>query len=341
MKTGIVYSEKYLEHDLGPGHPEKPERLRSIMDSIRGEKSLFEKLQIIEPEPANIKDIELAHDHSYVEKIKELSKTGRRLTLDTPISEETFGLALLAAGGTIGLTQMIADAELENGFALVRPPGHHATRNSGGGFCYFNNISIAAKKLLKRDDIERILIFDFDSHHGNGTQDIFYEENKVLYISFHQSGRTLYPGTGFSNEIGGEEGKGYTINIPFPPGSTDENYAAALREFFIPLANQFSPDIILSSAGLDPHSEDPLTQLQLSTQGFEWLAQAAIDRANGLCGGKIAFVLEGGYAIDAATRSVMKIINALVNQEAPDLPAGGEIKEFDKFRKNFSPYWNI
>ncbi|KXB06353.1 hypothetical protein AKJ53_00605 [candidate division MSBL1 archaeon SCGC-AAA382F02] len=341
MNTGIVYSDKYLEHDLGPDHPEKPERLKSIIESLKREEKLLEKIDIFEPSPASIEDIKLAHTPAYIEKIKKLSKSGRRVDLDTPINKKTFDLALLSAGGTLQLGEKTLKGKFGNGFALVRPPGHHATRDSGGGFCYFNNIAITARKLLKEDEIDRVLIFDFDAHHGNGTQDIFYQDNNLLYISFHQSGRTLYPGTGSPKETGEKDGEGYTVNVPFPPGSSDENYVAALKKFLIPLSEQFEPDFILSSVGLDGHRKDPLTNLRLSSKGYEWLGKTSIDQASKLCDGKIVFVLEGGYAIDASTKSVLKIMNALVNPSSPDLPKGEKKPVFEKVKENLSPYWDL
>lgn len=340
METGIVYSEKFLEHDLGPGHPERPERLESIVESLE-ENSLLEKTQMVEPRRAGVEDIELAHEPSYVKKIKKLSKSGKMLDLDTPINRNTFDLALLAAGGTIRLGRKITEGKLDNGFALVRPPGHHASRRRGGGFCYFNNLAIAASKLLEEDKVERVLIFDFDAHHGNGTQDIFYSKSDALYLSFHQSGRTLYPGTGFPEEVGDGNGEGYTVNVPLPPGSSDGNYVAALREFLVPLSEQFDPDLIMVSAGLDPHKQDPLTQLQLSTKGFRWIAGTAIEQAEKLCNDKITFVLEGGYATDAAAKSALKVAESLVAGGMPNLPEGEAVSIFEEVRSSLNPYWEV
>lgn len=341
MKTGIAYSERYLEHELGPRHPEKPERLRSIMEALMGNDLLSDGVDMIEPEPASVEDIELAHEPSYVEEIRRLSEEGGRVDLDTPINKDTYELALLAAGGTVDLAERVLEGEVRNGFALVRPPGHHATRSKGGGFCYFNNIAIATRKALLRDGIDRVLIFDFDSHHGNGTQDIFYSDDKVLYMSFHQDGKTLYPGTGFPEEVGEGDGEGFTVNVPFPPGSTNRNYVAALREFLVPISEQFDPDLIMSSAGFDPHVKDPLTQLEVSTMGFEWLGRSAIKQANDLCDGRIGFVLEGGYAIEASTDSALRIIKSLIDLEPPELPEGREVSSFQEVREALGPYWDI
>lgn len=341
MNTGIIYSEKYLEHDVGTAHPEKPMRLEAIMDSLNENESLLKKLQIITPTPAETEEINLAHTSSYIEKVREHSETGRMIDLDTPIDEKTFDLALLSAGGTIDLSEKVENGELDNGFALVRPPGHHATRNKGGGFCYFNNIAIAGKKLLKDTDIEKILIFDFDSHHGNGTQDIFYEQSDVLYFSLHQSGQTLYPGTGFPKEIGKGQGEGYNINVPFSPRSSDPHYAAALKKFFLPISEQYDPDIIMVSAGFDPHKADHLTQLEVSSNGFGMLGRAAINQAEKLCDGKVLFTLEGGYAIQEEAKSVMKIFKSLINPKPPDLEIGEKDYSFEEVKKAIEPYWDV
>lgn len=341
MKSGIAYSKKYLEHNVGPNHPEKPERLKSIIEKLEKNSSLREKFRMINPDSASVEDIALAHESSYVEKVKELSEKERRIDLDTPIRKNSYSLALLAAGGTIKLSKKVEKNEVKNGFALIRPPGHHATRDSGGGFCYFNNIAIASRKLLKENDVDRILIFDFDSHHGNGTQDIFYRDREVLYISFHQSGRTLYPGTGFPNEVGEGKGEGYTVNVPFPPGSSDRNYAAALEKFLIPISEQFEPDQIMVSAGFDPHEKDPLTHLRLTTSGFEFLGKTAINQAIDLCGERIVFVLEGGYAIDESSESAIKILEALADPSPPNLPEGQNASTFEEIDNSISSYWNI
>lgn len=341
MKTGVIYSERYLEHDLGPGHPETPDRLKSILKALENSKSLRGRLNFIDPDPATREEIGLAHDESYVKEIERLSESGQMVDLDTPINQKTFELALLSAGGTIDEAQGINDKNIDNGFALVRPPGHHATRNSGGGFCYYNNIAIASRKLLEGKDADRVMIFDFDAHHGNGTQDIFYSDNNVLYHSFHQDGHTIYPGTGFPEEVGEGEGEGYTANVPMPPGSSDKNYVSALREFFIPLSEQFNPDLIMVSAGFDPHKRDPLTHLRLSTQGFGYLAGIAVEQARKLCDGKIGFVLEGGYAINESAKSALEIFKQLVGDAPPELPPGEEASSFGEVKEALSPYWDL
>lgn len=341
MKTGIIYSKKYLEHDLGPGHPEKPARLRSIIDALKKDEDLFSKVEMIEPTSATVQDIELAHDRKYVEEIKHLSESGEMVDLDTPIRSNTYDLALLSAGGTIDLSQRTASGKFDNGFALVRPPGHHATRNEGGGFCYFNNMAISTRKLLGSDDIDKVMIFDIDAHHGNGTQDIFYEDEDVLYLSFHQTGKTIYPGTGSPAEIGEGDGQGYTVNVPFPVGSTDENYAAALREIMIPLSEMFEPDMLMVSTGLDGHAKDPLTKLELSSNGYGFLAGTAIEQAGKLCDGKINFVLEGGYAINEAARSALNVMRGLTGETKYEIPEGESCEVFEDVKDNLRSYWSL
>lgn len=340
MKTGIAYSEKYLQHNLGPGHPERPERLKSTIKSLT-DNGILDKVELVDPPKAKISELKLAHDPHYIDKVRKLSKSGRMIDLDTPTNKDTFDLALLSAGGALELGQRITNHELNNGFALIRPPGHHATKNKGGGFCYFNNIAITARKLIKNKEINRVLIFDIDAHHGNGTQDIFYWNNDVLYISLHQSGKTLYPGSGFPKEIGDEEGKGFTVNIPFPPGSSDDSYTTALKEFFIPLSNQFDPDFIMVSTGLDAHARDPLTQLQLSSNGYELLTNTAIGQAKKICDGKILFVLEGGYTVEVVAESVSKTIETLLNYEPMTIPESKSSPHFDEIKENLKPYWDL
>lgn len=342
MTTGLVYSKKYREHKTGANHPEKPERIKHAIKVLKKSDFIKERMEIVNPYTINIEDIELAHEPSYVKKIEEMSKSGGGMVSpDTPIAANTFEIAKLSAGGTVKISNKVFERKYENGFALVRPPGHHATKNSGGGFCYFNNIAIAAKKLLKEKDVNRILIFDFDVHHGNGTQDIFYTSDEVLYLSFHQNGRTLYPGTGFTEEIGSGEGKGYNVNLPFPPGSTDENYAAAVRDFLIPLSKQFKPGMILVSVGFDAHSQDPLAQIKLTTQAYGWLTKSVMKQADKLCNSKIVFVLEGGYSIKATGDSILEMMKVLTGKKSPKLPDGSPTPFFDDAKRDLKDYWDL
>jgi len=342
MVTSIVYSKKYLDHHLGPGHPEGSERLKAIVEALKlaGYWS-SPKVQVIEPEPAMRDDIELAHDPEYVELVEKLSKFARPLDDDTPVNAGTFELALLAAGGTILAGKSVISGESRNAFALVRPPGHHAGRAFGGGFCYFNNLAIMVEHLKRKFKLKRIFVFDFDAHHGNGTQDIFYDDPSVLYMSIHQDGRTLYPGTGFVDEIGSGEGEGYTVNVPLPPGSSDEEYASVMQEVFIPLTEEFKPELFAVSVGMDSYADDPLTQLELSTSSYGWLTRYTVDQAEKFCDGRVVLVLEGGYSLDALADGSVRILKVLTG-EKPALPT--KIRHpvvIDELKRMLKGYWKL
>ncbi len=342
MVTGLIYSEKYLEHDIGPSHPERPERLKAIIEALKAaNRWSASKTKVLDPSPTTPEKVELAHDREHVELVRRLSSSESALDLDTPTRAKTFDLALLAAGGTIEAGEAVVEGRLDNAFALVRPPGHHASRAKGGGFCYFNNIAIMSEVLKRERRVRRVFILDFDAHHGNGTQDIFYEDPSVLYMSLHQDGRTLYPGTGFLDEIGSGDGEGYNVNVPLPPGSSDEDYAGAMRELFVPLTEAFKPDLIAVSAGFDAYAQDPLTQLQLSTKAYGWLARHVVEQAEKLCKGRVVFVLEGGYVLDALAGSVVKIVKVLTG-ERPGFPSKFRVPGVVRESKQLlADYWKL
>lgn len=340
MGTAIVYSPKYLEHNPGYWHPERPERLQVIVKSLQGAGLWEPKVKIIEPRPAALEDVKLAHDEEYISLIERLSKSRASLDVDTPLQANTFELSLLAAGGAITAGEKVMSEEATNAFALVRPPGHHASRSVGGGFCYFNNLAIMIKKLKQEFEIKRIFILDFDAHHGNGTQDIFYEDPEVLFMSIHQNGRTLYPGTGFVDEIGAGDGEGYKVNVPLPPGSSDKEYSCVMGEIFVPLSEAFKPDLIAVSAGFDAHIDDPLTQLELSSDAYSWLTGYAVDQAKKLCGGKVVLILEGGYNLKALGKSVVNVVKALMG-ERNEPPEHGRVEVVDELKRKLADYWSI
>jgi len=342
MVTALVYSEKYLEHGPGGGHPERPERLKAIVDGLKQAKLwVSPNVRVVEPKPAKREDIELAHDADYVSLVEKLSAAEKPIDEDTPVHKNTYELALLAAGGAIEAGRMVMSGKAKNAFALVRPPGHHASRARGGGFCYFNNIAVMIERLKRDFGLQRAFILDFDAHCGNGTEDIFYNDPNVLYMSIHQDPLTLYPGTGFVHEIGSGEGEGYTVNVPMQPGSGDAEYAAVMREIFVPLCEQFRPELFAVSAGFDAHTDDPLTDLQLSTTAYGWLAGFVVEQAKRLCDGRTVFVLEGGYDLEALSQSVANVAKALSEEKFYPPTEVKHSKVIDEIRQALSKKWNL
>lgn len=308
-RTGIIYHPDYLKHETGP-HPERKERLLSIISHLK-ETGLMEKLDLIEPRSAGLEEIQYIHSKEYVEKARKYSELEMNLDPDTVLCRDSFDVALRAAGGAITAVDSVLDG-LDSSFALVRPPGHHATPAKGMGFCIFNNIAIAARHAQKRGK-KRVLIVDWDVHHGNGTQDAFYDDPSVLYFSTHQYPH--YPGTGWFDEVGKGDGEGYNINVPLPAGTDDSGFIAAFMEILVPAARQFQPEIVLISAGQDAYNMDGLAQMRMTAQGFSALASIVKSIAKESCEGKVAAVLEGGYDLDLLARSVAAILEVLMGKE--------------------------
>jgi len=313
MRTAIIFSPKYLEHDTGKGHPESPARLQVIKEEL--EKSgLLEtgRCSIVKPTPARLEDVELVHEPDYISLVEDLCKSGGGLLDlgDTVVSPKSFEVARLAVGGAIEAVKLVAKGEFKNAFALVRPPGHHAGRYYALGFCIFNNAAVAANYLLRYFGFERLLILDIDAHHGNGTQEIFYNTSKVLYISLHEDPRG-FPGTGFVDEVGGQAGKGYTVNVPFPFRTPDEVYLKAFDQIVIPIAQQYKPEFILVSVGLDGYYADPVGALSLSMHSYAIVFSEILSLAARFCNGKLAAILEGGYNLSALGRIACSIVAQL------------------------------
>jgi acetoin utilization deacetylase AcuC-like enzyme len=299
-KAAVIYTEKYLDHDPGRGHPESANRLKVIMEGLNRSGILeTEECSLLEPKPATTEDIELVHKPDYVKLIERYSASGGGLLDmgDTVVSPKSYETAILAAGGAIKATDLVMTREFHNAFALVRPPGHHAGPYYALGFCLFNNVAVAAAHLIRHFGLERVVILDIDAHHGNGTQEIFYDTYKVLYVSLHQD-PTGFPGTGFVDEVGEGEGLGYTVNVPLPFRVDDEIYLRAFNQIVIPIIQQYKPQFILASAGFDGHYTDPVASLSLSASGCLKTFEKALNLASQLCGGKFVAVLEGGYSLN-------------------------------------------
>ncbi|MCK4885090.1 histone deacetylase [Candidatus Bathyarchaeota archaeon] len=351
-ETAVVYSPKYLNHKTGPSHPEVPSRLRVIMRELNKSGILEnENCSLIEPENASIKDLQLVHDTDYIHRIKQFCACGGGLldVRDTMVSPESYDVARLAAGGTVKAADLVMTGKYRNAFAFVRPPGHHAGPEYPMGFCVFNNVAVAAAHLLKNFSLNRVLILDIDTHHGNGTQEIFYRSNKVLYVSLHED-PTEFPLTGFAEEVGEDEGSGYTVNIPLPYGTDNRIYLKAFNEIAVPIINQYKPQFILVSTGFDAHYTDPVGDLSLSALSYVRVFDAILESASKFCQGKLVTALEGGYNL----RFLGKLASAVTARLA-EIPysirdkhrgAGIKIrkkgeKTIEQVKKIQSSFWNI
>ncbi len=312
MDSAIIWDPAYEEHAT-EGHPESPERVRAIIRRLE-DSDLWPRLTLGEPEPATVDDILTVHTAAHVEKVRRAAESGGRwLDPDTYVGARSFDIALLSAGGALTALRQWEQGRVP--FALVRPPGHHATPDRAMGFCLFNNVAIAARRLLA-EGMERVAIVDWDVHHGNGTQAAFYDDGRVLFCSLHQW--PLYPGSGWSNECGEGDGEGRTVNVPLPPGSTDGDYLRAFDQVVTPIVGQFAPQAILVSTGVDAHSADPLASMQMSEAGFAHLALRVLSLARHHCDTRLALVLEGGYDKVSTPRSIEAILRALLDERAPE-----------------------
>lgn len=294
MSTGFVYDPRFLEHDTGPGHPERPERLRAVLAAIRPA-PWFEALVAVSAAPATADDLASVHSRAYIERAYAACAAGAPFldTTDVMISPRSCEVAALAAGGALALGDALAAGRITNGFALLRPPGHHAEHDTALGFCLFNNIAVLARHLQARHGLERIAIVDWDVHHGNGTQHSFEADPSVFYASLHQY--PYYPGTGAASETGIGAGAGTTLNCPMPAGAGDAEYERAFRDAVLPALDRFAPDCVLVSAGFDAHADDPLADIALTTPFFGWMTERLLETAARHAGGRLLSVLEGGY----------------------------------------------
>lgn len=326
-RTAVYRDDLFLEHQPGFDHVESPNRLKVIYDEL-DRPGIGRHLIYPQFTPAPPEIIGLNHSPALIKRVAETA--GRNhdfLDADTQTSPRSYDAACLAAGALIDGMQRIAAGEADNGFCLVRPPGHHAERNHAMGFCLFNNAAIAAQFALARMGMERILILDWDLHHGNGTQNSFYETSKVLYFSTHQY--PFYPGTGALIEIGEEEGEGFTLNCPLPGGQGDHDFRRILNELLVPVVRQYRPEFILVSCGFDIYGGDPLGTMRVTPDGFAGMTRIVQQLADEVCQGRLLVTLEGGYNMNGMRDGSLAVLTALCGEKlGPDFPdfkeEGGE-----------------
>ncbi|HXH86460.1 MAG TPA: histone deacetylase [Nitrospira sp.] len=311
-RTGLVYHPAYLEHDMGAGHPESPNRLRAIMRQLE-QSGTAARLARIEPRKAEDEWITLVHRPSYVASLNEHAPTSGRVSLDpdTSMSPGSLRAAYLAAGGVLAAVDAIMNKQVDHVFCAVRPPGHHAEAGRAMGFCLLNNVAIAARYLQKKYAVKRVLIVDWDVHHGNGTQHIFDDDPSILFFSAHQYPH--YPGTGRATERGKGAGEGFTINVPMEAGEGNEEYHAIFLKSLVPAADEFKPEFVLISAGFDAHRDDPLASMNLTEAGYADLTGIVAEIAKRHADGRILSSLEGGYNLTALASSVDVHIQALLH----------------------------
>jgi len=339
MATGLVLDERYMRHETGLGHPERPERIQVLSDLGKDQ----DAVRRVEPRPATVDELTLVHDGVHVERVaRTRNLSGYAFDPDTPVSPDSYETALLAAGGVLALLDEIASGRLRNGFACVRPPGHHAESRRAMGFCLFNNVAVGAAYLRRRYGIERVLVLDWDVHHGNGTQHIFESDPGVLYVSTHQY--PFYPGSGALEEVGFGDGEGYTVNLPFPWGFGDAEYVESFQTLIEPLVARYEPQFVLISAGFDAHARDPLAGMQVTEPGFAAMTRFLMRMAERTAGGRCVAVLEGGYDLEALRRSAGAVLAELVGRDSPATNSGAASKAtpvLEAVRRTQSRYWRF
>jgi len=341
-KTALIADRAYLKHYAGRVHPERPERIEAMIEMV--EDSPRSDLKIYRPRAAAFDELALCHQAEYIEAVERTAGLDRfDFDPDTHTSPETWKTATLAAGGVLTAAETVLDGAARNSFAIVRPPGHHALRERAMGFCFFNNVAIAAAWLTRVRGLKRVLILDWDVHHGNGTQEIFYESPQILYMSIHQF--PLYPGTGWLDETGSGAGAGFTVNAPLPATCGNDEYLSIFDELFLPIARLFNPEFILVSAGFDCHQRDPLAMMRVNEDGFTAMARRLKRLAAECCDGKLVAVLEGGYDLRALVDSGRALIDEL-GREAdetiiPVAMAPRAVPIVERAKYFLGPHWKL
>lgn len=341
-RTALIADRRYLDHYAGRVHPERPERVATMI--AMAERLQRPGLKLYAPREAALCELELCHRDAYIAQVEQTATLERaNFDPDTHTSSATWKTATLAAGGVLTAVEAVLAAEAHNGFAIVRPPGHHALANRAMGFCFFNNVAIAAAALIAHHGLNRVLIVDWDVHHGNGTQELFYASPQVLYMSLHQY--PFYPGTGLFDEVGTGAGAGYTVNVPLPATFGDDEYLRVFDHLLMPIARQYEPEFILISAGFDCHFRDPLGGMRVTESGFLAMARRLKRLAAECCSGRLVAALEGGYDLKALADSGRAVIEELGRaDDEPITPAADGVRVLpiiERARYFHGQFWKL
>jgi acetoin utilization deacetylase AcuC-like enzyme len=338
MATGFHTDKRYKRHEVPHDNPERPERIDVLLDVAEG----LDVVTVNTDRRASADELGAIHNPEHIEAMAATAgKPSMSLDWDTHTSAESYDLALQAAGAALEMVDRVMAGELSNGFVAARPPGHHAERDRAMGFCLFNNVAVAGRHLLDHHGLDRVLILDWDVHHGNGTQNSFYTDERVLFVSMHQ--HPLYPGTGSVEEVGLAQAAGRTVNVPMPAGCDDGDYGAVLTRVVNPIVRAFSPQFILVSAGFDAHADDPLGSMDVSTDGFARMAEVMHRHAAEHCDGRYVMLLEGGYSVEALRDSTRAVLEVMGGKHAPEVAAGARhaMPIIAEVRASQSEYWPL
>jgi len=339
LRTGIVVDARYQEHYTGRNHPERPARIGTLL--ALAEAYARPGMKRLEPRPATPEEVALIHDPAHIGRVAATAqKEYFAFDADTPVCSQSYATALLATGGLLTVLEAVMTREVDNGFALVRPPGHHAERNRAMGFCLFNSAAVGAQYLRERFGLRRVLVMDWDLHHGNGTQHSFYDDPGVLYVSTHQY--PYYPGTGAAEEAGQGQGEGYTVNLPIPAGWGDREYQELFQGVVDPICRQFDPQFVLISAGFDAHARDPLGGLEVTEEGFATMARVLLRVARDHAQGRCAAILEGGYDLEGLQKSVARVLDEMAGETLTQaLPQSEPRGLLPRVRAVQRQYWEL
>jgi acetoin utilization deacetylase AcuC-like enzyme len=338
-RVGLYDDPLYREHDSGPGHPERPARLDAVRRGLR-EAGLEASLELCTPPPATDEQLLRVHTEAHLAAVDGTRGRTVRFDADTQAGPRSSEAARLAAGAVTAAVDAVLAGSLQRAFCAVRPPGHHAEAERAMGFCLFNNVAVGAAHALA-SGLTRVAVIDWDVHHGNGTQAAFWRDPRVLYVSTHAY--PFYPGTGALAEVGEGDGRGYTVNLPFPFAAGDAEYTAVYRRVVAPVVSEFDPELVLVSVGFDPHRDDPLAPMRVTERGFGSMAAACLSAAAGAAGGRAVFVLEGGYDLEGIASSSAAVARRILGKpaaEGPAAEAGASIEPlFEAYRRELRGYW--